>query len=110
VVAGNLGFFVEVPDNPESSPNDQFRSILDQVEARCKVIGSSLENLVQVVVYLPYPEDLALFNELWDEWVPGGCAPSRALSHTTLVDPRFRVELIVTAWISENPGSPGCSE
>lgn len=99
VVVGNLGFFVEVPDNPDVPPVQQFQDVLAQVEARCVQIGTSHDQLVQVLVYLPVAEDLALFNELWDNWLPMGCAPTRACTHPQLADSRYRVELVVTVFV-----------
>jgi len=99
VVVGNLGFFVEVPDDPTISPREQFAMVLDQVAQRCTQIGTSHDQLVQVLVYLPFAEDLPVFNELWDAWVPAGCAPTRACTHPALADSRYRVELVVTAYV-----------
>jgi enamine deaminase RidA (YjgF/YER057c/UK114 family) len=99
VVVGNLGFFVEVPDDPELSPTEQFRTVLAQVASRCIEIGTTHDQLVQVLVYLPFAEDLSLFNELWDNWLPAGCAPTRACTHPQLADSRYRVELVVTVFV-----------
>lgn len=97
VVVGGLGYFVEVPDNPEGSPHEQMLQILKQVESRLVQIGSDKTRLVQVLVYLPYPEDLAEFNRIWDAWIPFGHAPSRACTHPALAAPGYRVELVLTA-------------
>ena len=99
VVVGNLGFFVEVPDNPDLPPRDQFAMVLSQVEERCRQIGTSHGHLIQVLIYLPYADDLPLFNELWDAWVPEECAPTRACTHPQLADDRYRVELVVTVFV-----------
>jgi enamine deaminase RidA (YjgF/YER057c/UK114 family) len=99
VVVGGLGYFVEVPDHPEGSPREQIEEIFRQVEARLQQIGSDLTRLVQVLVYLPFPEDLPLFNELWEEWIPLGHAPCRACTHPQLAAPGYRVELVITAAI-----------
>jgi enamine deaminase RidA (YjgF/YER057c/UK114 family) len=99
VVVGNLGFFVEVPEDPDATPAEQFRAVLAQVASRCVEIGTSHDQLVQVLVYLPFADDLPIFNELWDNWVPTGCAPTRACTHPQLADSRYRVELVVTAFV-----------
>ena len=99
VVVGNLGFFVEVPDDPNASPAEQFQAVLAQVASRCKEIGTSHSHLVQVLVYLPFADDLPLFNEHWDDWLPEACAPTRACTHPKLADPRYRVELVVTVFV-----------
>lgn len=96
---GGLAYFVEVPDKADESPLEQFEQVFRQVDARLAQIGSNRTRLVQVLVYLPYPEDLAIFNELWDAWIPFGHAPSRACTHPQLAAPGYRVELVITAAI-----------
>lgn len=101
VVHRGVGYFVEVPDSPELVPREQFRQVLMQVDQRLAMVGSSRENLLQVTIYLPNPDDLAVFNEEWDAWVPQGHAPSRACLHTQLAAPGYRVELVLTAAVGE---------
>jgi enamine deaminase RidA (YjgF/YER057c/UK114 family) len=100
VVVGGLGYFVEVPDHPDSTPREQMVEIFRQVESRLQQIGSDKTRLVQVLVYLPFPEDLPIFNELWDAWIPTGHAPSRACTHPQLAAPDYRVELVITAAVA----------
>ncbi|WP_437186448.1 Rid family hydrolase [Planctomicrobium sp. SH668] len=94
-----VAYFVEVPDDSSAPPESQFDQVLQQVAATLERLGSKVENLLQVIVYLPYPEDLAAFNERWDAWVPFGHAPSRACLHSPLVSSAMRVELVVTGAI-----------
>src|SRR6218665_326026 len=89
--------FVEVPETPEAPPNVQFADVLKQVENSLKTVGSGLSQLLQVQIILPYPEDLEEFNRQWDDWIPLGHAPSRCCLHAHLVNPNYRVELIIEA-------------
>lgn len=100
VVYNGVAHFVEVPDDPSQDARGQFRQVLSQIEARLKQVGSDTTRLIQVVIYLPHPEDFPLFNELWDAWVPEGHAPSRACIHANLANPAYRIEVIVTAAVS----------
>ncbi|AMV33924.1 Endoribonuclease L-PSP [Pirellula sp. SH-Sr6A] len=101
VVFQNTAYFVEVPDDATLSPGEQFAMLFQQVESRCTALGTSIRNLMQVLIYLPYPEDLPEFNRLWDEWIPAGCAPVRACCHPALADKGYRAELIITAMIPD---------
>ncbi len=96
VYAGTI-YFVEVPDDPNLVPREQFLQVFRQVDSRLQDLGSDLTRLLQVMVYLPNASDLPLFNELWDSWIPEGCAPSRACVHTSLAAPGYRVELVIIA-------------
>lgn len=101
VVHGGVAYFVEVPADAAATPEAQFSQIFQQVKATLQSVGSRLDRLLQVMVYLPYPEDLAEFNRQWDNWIPEGHAPSRACLHAALVNPAYRVELVITAAIIE---------
>ncbi len=101
VVFGGLAYFVEVPEDANGSPHQQFEQIFCQVDARLVEIGSNRKRLIQVLIFLPYAEDLSIFNELWDAWVPMGHAPSRACTHPALAAPGYRVELVITAALEQ---------
>ncbi len=92
-----VAYFVEVPEDPTADAKSQFTQVFQQIDARLALVGSTREHLLSVLIYLPNPEDLQLFNELWDAWVPTGHAPSRACIHAQLAAPGYRVELILTA-------------
>lgn len=97
VVHNGVAYFVEVPDDPALDARRQIIQVLDQIERRLVQLGSDLTRLLQVTIYLPDPEDLNVFNELWEAWLPQGQAPSRACIHAKLAAPGYRVELIVIA-------------
>lgn len=97
VLHRGTAYFVEVPDDATTSLESQIEQVLRQVETRLQHIGSSHHQLLQVTIYLPNPADLPIFNALWDAWVPDGTAPSRACVHAPLVDPNYRVELVIVA-------------
>jgi len=99
VVFGGVAYFVEVPDDETLPPGDQFKQVLEQVDARLAMLGSDRERLLQVMVYLPQPSNLQMFNELWDAWVPQGHAPSRACIHAQLASTGYQIELVITAAI-----------
>lgn len=97
VVHGGVAYFVEVPDDPSQDASGQFRQVLAQIVSRLQLVGSDPTRLLQVMIYLPEPTDLPLFNELWEAWLPAGHAPSRACIHARLAAPQYRIELVITA-------------
>jgi len=97
VVHQGTVYFVEVPDDPSADARLQFQMVLDQVDRRLCSVGSDRTRQLQVVVYLPNSTDPGDINELWDEWLPEGHAPSRACIHSQLASPDYHVELVVTA-------------
>ncbi len=97
VMHRGIAYFVEVPEDPQLDARGQFEQLFRQVDERLVLAKSSRKSLLQVLIYLPFPEDLEVFNELWDAWIPSGHAPSRACIHTQLAAPGYRAELIITA-------------
>jgi enamine deaminase RidA (YjgF/YER057c/UK114 family) len=97
VMHRGIAYFVEVPEDPQLDARGQFEQLFRQVDERLVLAKSSRKSLLQVLIYLPFPEDLAVFNELWDTWIPSGHAPSRACIHAQLAAPGYRAELIITA-------------
>ncbi|MFO0066592.1 MAG: Rid family hydrolase, partial [Pirellulaceae bacterium] len=62
VTCGGLLFFVEVPEDPEATAQEQFHQVLKQVEERLQQGASDTKSLLQVLIFLPDPEDLPTFN------------------------------------------------
>ena len=96
VVHAGVAHFVEVADDPTQDARGQVAQVLAQVDARLALVGSDRTRLLQVLIYLPDLADVGVLNELWDEWVPEGHAPSRACVQAGLA-PRYRVEMVLTA-------------
>jgi len=42
-------------------------------------------------------QDYALMNQAWDEWVDVQNPPARATVEAKLADPRWKVEIVITA-------------
>jgi len=101
VIHNGVVYFVEVPDDLKLDARGQFVQVLEQIQRRLLEIGSNTTRILQTTIYLPDSNDLSLFNELWDAWLPEGHAPSRACIHAKLAAPGYRVELVVVAAISQ---------
>jgi enamine deaminase RidA (YjgF/YER057c/UK114 family) len=101
VLHRGTAYFVEVPDDPTLDARGQFEQLFRQVDERLALARSSRTQLLQVMIYLPDPADLPLFNQMWEAWVPLGHAPSRACVHTQLAASGYRVELVITAACDE---------
>ncbi len=100
VVHSGVAYFVEVPDDPALDARHQFLQVFHQIERRLLQLGSDPTRMLQTTIFLPDPNDLILFNELWEAWLPKGHAPSRACIHAPLAAAGYRVELIITAAVS----------
>jgi|SRR5690554_4042526 len=76
---------------------EQTRDCLGRIEALLDRAGSSPEQILQAIVWLADMNDFAAMNEVWDAWVPAGCAPARACGEAKLARADLKVEIIITA-------------
>jgi enamine deaminase RidA (YjgF/YER057c/UK114 family) len=65
------------------------------------LIDSDKSRVLAVTIYITDFANFAALNEIWDEWFPDGCAPSRACVKAELVDPDLLVEMTFTAAAGE---------
>ncbi len=96
VVHAGVAHLVEVADDPTQDARGQVEQVLAQIDARLAQVGSDRTRLLQVLIYLSDLADIVVLNELWDEWMPAGHAPSRACVQAALA-PGYRVEMVLTA-------------
>ncbi|NMY25781.1 RidA family protein [Pseudomonas sp. WS 5021] len=75
----------------------QTLEVLLGIEQLLLSAGSSRERVLSVRILLADREDYAGLNRIWDEFFPAGHAPTRACTLAQLIDPGWRVEMIVVA-------------
>jgi enamine deaminase RidA (YjgF/YER057c/UK114 family) len=75
----------------------QTREVLAGIEQLLLCAGSSRERVLSVRILLAHREDYEGLNRVWDEFFPEGHAPTRACTLAQLIDPGWRVEMIVVA-------------
>lgn len=76
----------------------QTAQVLDKIDGFLEKAGIDKTRLVSAQVWLAdIARDFAGMNEVWDAWVPSGCAPTRATVQSQLAAPDLLVEIAVTA-------------
>lgn len=79
----------------------QTEVILAQIDALLAQAGTDRTRLLQAQIWLTDMDSFAAMNEVWKAWVPEGAAPARATVEARLADPRFTVEIMVTAALGD---------
>ncbi|WP_417553280.1 RidA family protein [Marinomonas fungiae] len=101
-IFNGIANFVEVPESDTSADiTGQVEQIFAQVEQRLASIGSDKSRILSTTIYITDFANLSALNDVWDEWFPEGCAPSRACVKAELADPEFLVEMVFTAAAGE---------
>ena len=75
----------------------QTEEVLAQIDEILETHGTDKTRLLQAQIWLRDMADRAALNEAWSAWLPEGQAPARALVQAVLADPRWRLEIMITA-------------
>jgi enamine deaminase RidA (YjgF/YER057c/UK114 family) len=75
----------------------QTKDVLAQLDALLETHGTDNTRLLQAHIWLKNIADRAAMNQVWSAWLPEGGAPARACVEEVLADPRYLVEIMVTA-------------
>lgn len=96
-VFNGIGTFTEIADSDTSADiQGQVKQIFEQAEISLAQIESDKSRILAVTIYITDFKNLDALNEVWDNWFPENCAPSRACVKADLVDADLLVEMTFT--------------
>jgi len=75
----------------------QTTQVLAAIDALLARAGSDKRKLLMVQIFITDLADFPAMNEVWEAWLPAGCAPPRATVQARLAKPEWKVEMVVTA-------------
>lgn len=93
-LAGQVG-------TPGTSVTEQTRECLGKIDALLAEAGSGKDRLLQAIIWIADMADFNEMNAVWDDWVAEDRAPARAAGEAKLAHPELKVEVIVTAALSD---------
>jgi enamine deaminase RidA (YjgF/YER057c/UK114 family) len=85
----------QVADGPNVKA--QTEAVLKKIDDLLAAAGSSKANLLSTVIYLADIRTFDEMNAVWDAWVSAGNTPARATVEARLANPKYLVEIMVTA-------------
>ena len=98
VVHGNTVYLAgQVADDRSADIATQTQQVLDKIDALLADAGSDKSRLLSAQIWLTSIGHFAQMNEIWDAWVPEGCAPARACIESRLASPDLLVEIGIIA-------------
>lgn len=80
-----------------SSVAEQTRDVLASIDRLLAAAGTDKSKLLTANIWLSDMVTFAEMNQVWDGWVVAGQTPARATVEAKLADPKYRVEIMVTA-------------
>ncbi len=75
----------------------QTTDVLAQLDTLLETHGTDNTRLLQAHIWLKEIADRDAMNKVWSAWLPSEGAPARACVQAVLADPRYLVEIMVTA-------------
>jgi enamine deaminase RidA (YjgF/YER057c/UK114 family) len=94
-IAYLAGHVAEEPVSP--SVYEQTRNVLKQIDETLKQAGSDKTRILKCNIWLSDMSSFTEMNKAWAEWLPKGHAPARATVESKLADPKWKVEIMLTA-------------
>jgi enamine deaminase RidA (YjgF/YER057c/UK114 family) len=87
-----------VAEEPVSaSVYEQTKNVLKQIDETLAQAGTDKTKILKANIWLSDISTFADMNKAWSEWVAKGNAPARATVESKLVDPKWKVEIMLTA-------------
>jgi enamine deaminase RidA (YjgF/YER057c/UK114 family) len=89
----------QVANDLSQDISGQMREVLGMIDSLLAQANSDKSRILMAQIYLADLADYAGMNAIWDAWVAdiNGNAPPRATVQTILANPKYKVEVVVTA-------------
>ncbi len=97
VIHNDLVYLAGQVGAPGEDARTQTRAILASIDTLLTEAGTDRSRLLQATIWLADMTDFGAMNEIWEEWIGGANAPTRATGEVRLATPDYKVEIIVTA-------------
>lgn len=87
----------QVPNTADADIITQTKEVFANIEKLLTQAKSDKSNMLSAQIILKDLADFETVNKLWGEWLEGCPKPTRATIEANLVNPLWRLEIIVTA-------------
>ena len=87
----------QIAEDASVNIQGQTRQVLESIDALLAQAGSDKSKILHAQIFLPDLGDFAAMNEVWEAWVMPGHTPTRATVQAALANPKWKIEIVVTA-------------
>ena len=94
---GTIYLAGQIADDTSVNIQGQTRQVLESIDALLAQAGSDKSKILHAQIFLPDLGDFAAMNEVWETWVVPGHTPTRATVQAALANPKWKIEVVVTA-------------
>jgi enamine deaminase RidA (YjgF/YER057c/UK114 family) len=90
----------QVPTDTRADMAGQTLQVLEQIDALLQQAGSHRGRILMAQVIVKDITEVPAMNAVWEAWFQGVTAPPRATFQAPLVNPDWKIEVIVTAAVA----------
>ena len=87
----------QVPKNPDADISAQTQDVLNTIDELLAQANSDKSRILSAQLFLKNLSDFSVVNEIWIDWLEGYPTPARATIQADLVNPKWLIEIAVTA-------------
>lgn len=87
----------QIPVDTDADIVAQSQAVLASLDDDLAEAGTDNSKLLSALIHIKHNEDVATFNEIWNAWLPEGCAPARTCVQSVMANDAVLVEVTVTA-------------
>ena len=75
----------------------QTQDVLNQIDSLLAQAGTDKSHILMCQIYISDLANFAAMNQVWERWVSAGHTPPRATVQAALANPKWLVEIVITA-------------
>ncbi|MDN6180209.1 MAG: RidA family protein [Halomonas subglaciescola] len=91
----------QVPYDGEADMRGQTEQVLERIDELLARAGTDKSHLIAAQIWVADRNDAEGMNQAWDAWVVPGRPPIRAAIEAQMLNPLWKVEIMVTAALPE---------
>ena len=94
---GTIYLAGQIADDDAADITGQTQQVLAAIDELLARAGSDKSKVLRAQIFLVDLADFAAMNAVWESWVVPGHTPARATVQAALANPKWKVEIVVTA-------------
>lgn len=87
----------QIADDASADMRGQTQQVLAAIDALLAQAGTDKSRILHAQIFLPDLGNFPAMNEVWEAWVVPGHTPTRATVQAALANPKWKIEVVVTA-------------
>jgi enamine deaminase RidA (YjgF/YER057c/UK114 family) len=87
----------QIAEDASADMRGQTQQVLASIDALLAQAGTDKSRILHAQIFLSDLANFTAMNEVWETWVVPGHTPTRATVQAALANPKWKIEVVVTA-------------